>query len=59
MPLANLPEEPEIEIPEEEVPLAESPQTGDGSHTALWAALSGFSLLGMLAMVLGKKRDEL
>ena len=59
VPLANLPEEPEIEIPEEEVPLAESPQTGDGSHTALWAALSGFSLLGMLAMVLGKKRDEL
>ncbi len=59
VPLANLPEEPEIEIPEEEVPLAESPQTGNGSHTALWAALSGFSLLGMLAMVLGKKRDEL
>lgn len=61
VPLANLPEEPteEVEIPEEDVPLAESPQTGDGSRTALWAALSGFSLLGMLGLMLGKKRDEL
>ena len=61
VPLANLPEDPEeeVEIPEEDVPLAVSPQTGDGSRTALWAALSGFSLLGMLGLMLGKKRDEL
>ena len=63
-PLANIPEEepPLVEIPEEEPPLAETPldptpKTGDNSRTGLWAALCGFSLFGMLAL-LGKKRED-
>ena len=63
-PLVNIPEEepPLVEIPEEEPPLAETPldptpKTGDNSRTGLWAALCGFSLFGMLAL-LGKKRED-
>ena len=55
-------EPPLVEIPEEEPPLAETPldptpTTGDNSRTGLWAALCGFSLFGMLAL-LGKKRED-
>ena len=42
----------EIDIPDEEVPLAEAPKTGDIS--ALWAAFSGLSAAGYF--ILGKKR---
>lgn len=44
----------EIEIPDEEVPLASAPKTGDIS--LVWIALSGLSAGGMI--VLGKKREE-
>ena len=44
----------EIEIPDEEVPLADAPKTGDIS--GLWAVLSGFSAAGMA--LLGRKRKE-
>lgn len=56
------PEEEEwVYIPEDEVPLADqSPKTGDGSRTALWAALAAGSLCG-LAMLLPapqKRKDQ-
>jgi LPXTG-motif cell wall-anchored protein len=44
----------EITIPDEEVPLANVPKTGDIS--GLWAVLSGFSAAGMA--LLGRKRKE-
>lgn len=44
----------EIEIPDEDVPLAEAPKTGDIS--ILWIALSGISAGGMI--LLGKKRED-
>ena len=44
----------EIEIADEEVPLADAPKTGDVS--AIWIALSSLSAGGMI--VLGKKREE-
>ena len=44
----------EVEIPDEEVPLADAPVTGDIS--ALWLALSGLSGSGML--LLNRKRKE-
>ena len=44
----------EIEIPDEEVPLADAPKTGDIS--ALWIALSSASAAGMI--LLGKKRED-
>ena len=44
----------EIEIPDEEVPLAEAPETGDG--TMLWAAVSLLSTCGFLG--LNKKRKK-
>jgi len=44
----------EIEIPDEEVPLAAAPETGDIS--SLWGILSGFSAAGMF--LLGRKRKE-
>ena len=47
-------EEPTIEIPDEEVPLAEAPETGDG--TMLWAAVSLLSTCGFLG--LNKKRKK-
>lgn len=42
-------EEPVVELPEEEVPLADVPRTGDA--TLLWAALSFLSLAGAGALV--------
>ena len=45
----------EIEIPDEEVPLAAAPETGDIS--GLWAVLSGFSAAGM-ALLSRKRKDE-
>ena len=58
-PATENPDEPaaqdeEIEIPDEDVPLASAPKTGDIS--ALWIALSGISAAGMI--LLGKKKDE-
>ena len=44
----------EIEIPDEEVPLAAAPKTGDIS--SLWTILSGFSAAGFF--MLGRKRKE-
>ena len=44
----------EIEIPDEEVPLAAAPKTGDIS--ALWMALSGLSASGFF--FLGRKRKD-
>ena len=44
----------EIEIPDEEVPLASAPKTGDISM--IWVALSGVSAAGMI--LLGKKKEE-
>ena len=44
----------EIEIPDEEVPLAAAPKTGDIS--SLWAALSSFSAAGFF--LLGRKRKD-
>ena len=44
----------EIEIPDEDVPLANAPKTGDIS--ALWILLAGISGGGML--LLGKKRED-
>ena len=44
----------EIEIPDEEVPLAAAPKTGDIS--TLWGLLSGFSAAGMA--LLGRKRKD-
>ena len=44
----------EIEIPDEDVPLASAPKTGDIS--ALWIALSSVSAAGMI--LLGKKRED-
>ena len=43
-----------IEIPDEEVPLAAAPKTGDIS--SLWAALSSFSAAGFF--LLGRKRKD-
>ena len=31
------------------------PQTGDSANMTLWIVLAGFSMLGLLAMLLGKK----
>ena len=44
----------EIEIPDEEVPLAAAPKTGDMS--SLWSVLSGLSAAGMF--LLGRKRKD-
>ena len=46
-------------IPEDDIPLYgfETPETGDTARTALWAALSGASLLGA-AVLLPKKRKK-
>ena len=44
----------EIEISDEDVPLASAPKTGDIS--TLWIALSGVSAAGMI--LLGKKKEE-
>ena len=46
--------EGEIDIPDEDVPLAAAPKTGDIS--ALWIAVSSISAAGMI--VLGKKRED-
>ena len=48
------PNNPDIEIPDEEVPLALLPMTGDAS--ALWMALSALSGAGLF--LTRKKRDE-
>ena len=44
----------EIDIFDEDVPLADAPKTGDIS--ALWIAISGISAAGMI--ILGKKRED-
>ena len=50
-------EEPEVEIPEEEVPMAQAPETGDVS--ALWLALTALSGTGLAGLaVLGRKKRE-
>ena len=47
------------ELPEEEVPLAKVPKTGDGSHGALWTAMGFLSMIGLAALSLLKpKKDE-
>ena len=46
--------EDEIEIPDEDVPLADAPKTGDIS--GLWVALSSISAAGMF--LVGRKRKE-
>jgi hypothetical protein len=63
-----LAEEPEIEIDEEPVPLADIPdmptplanvpQTGDESITALWGVMAAVSLMGIAFLTLGGKRRE-
>ena len=52
--LMSIEDEFEIEIPDEEVPLAAAPKTGDIS--ALWMALSGLSASGFF--FLGRKRKD-
>jgi len=48
---------PLVELPEEDVPLAELPATGD--LALVWLALSLFSALGLASVtMLGKKRGE-
>ena len=49
-------EEPGTEIPEEETPKAEVPETGDMS--LLWLAMTALSGSGLAAVSLRKKRDE-
>ena len=58
-PTEQIPTEPaaqadEIEIIDEDVPLASAPKTGDISN--LWIALSGISAAGVI--LLGRKREE-
>ena len=55
MPLANLPEE-EVEILDEDVPLAVAPETGDISM--VWYAMIGVSAAGLVCLNLRKKQDE-
>ena len=59
VPLAESPKESyEEEILDEEVPLLDvSPETGDNSHTSLWASLCALSLMGIAALF-GKKRED-
>ena len=58
-PIIPTPDDP-TEIPDEDVPLANIPKTGDTS--ALWmalSALSGVGLAGMLFLGRNKKREEI
>ena len=55
--LPDLPDEPEVEIPDEDVPLAETPQTGDTS--VIWILAAAVSGIGLVWLGLtGKKRKE-
>ena len=49
-------QEPEVEIPEESVPLSDIPQTGDSS--GLWYAMTMLSALGLAVLCLFKKRED-
>ena len=50
-------EEPEqVEIPDEEVPLADVPETGDVS--AMWYAVTLLSACGLAVLHILKKREE-
>ncbi len=56
VPLAKVPGEPEEEIPDEDVPLADVPKTGDDSNAQVWLALALASLCGMA--LVARKSDE-
>lgn len=51
-------EEPEEEAPEPEENQSEIPKTGDNTSAVLYTALSLLSLIGILIIFLGKKKDE-
>lgn len=48
----------EVEMHNEKKPTPEVPQTGDGSHAALWLTLLGLSGIGAAAVLLMRKRKK-
>ena len=56
VPLADAEQEEVVDMIDEEVPLAEAPQTGDAS--ALWLMLSALSGSGLLGLTLANKKRE-
>ena len=52
----NFPITEELEILDEEIPLAQAPKTGDLS--SLWAAISGLSLGGISLLNFKRKKEE-
>lgn len=56
IPLTEQPEEEPVEIPEDDVPLADVPQTGD--EAACWGFMALLSACGLLVLTMRKKDGE-